>query len=107
MLKQIQNHYVEPIGLTVSLKSLKPEIPVESAKEMKRLPNDGTLGYLFLSDQSPPDYKIPYFIDFLNQKKNFWLESFTVDSANWMLPSSPKPTPPIPIFTHATVVPPL
>lgn len=41
--KKRGKNYVEPIGLTVSLKSLKPEIPLESAKEMKRLYREAML----------------------------------------------------------------
>jgi hypothetical protein len=41
--KKRGKNYVEPIGLTVSPKSLKPEIPVESAKEMKRLYREAML----------------------------------------------------------------
>ncbi|PIQ49966.1 MAG: hypothetical protein COW03_02320 [Cytophagales bacterium CG12_big_fil_rev_8_21_14_0_65_40_12] len=41
--KKRGKNYVEPIGLTVSLKSLKPEILLESAKEMKRLYREAML----------------------------------------------------------------
>ena len=41
--KKRGKNYVEPIGLIVSPKSLKPEMPVESAKEMKRLYREAML----------------------------------------------------------------
>jgi hypothetical protein len=41
--KKRGKNYVEPIGLAVTFKPLKPEIPVESAKEMKRLYREAML----------------------------------------------------------------
>uniref|UniRef100_UPI0040484D31 hypothetical protein n=2 Tax=Roseivirga sp. TaxID=1964215 RepID=UPI0040484D31 len=41
--KKRGKNYVEPMGLAVTLKPLKPEIPVESAKEMKRLYREAML----------------------------------------------------------------
>lgn len=41
--KKRGKNYAEPIGLAVTFKSLKPEIPVESAKEMKRLYREAML----------------------------------------------------------------
>lgn len=41
--KKRGKNYVEPIGLVLSPKSLKPEVPVESAREMKRLYREAML----------------------------------------------------------------
>jgi hypothetical protein len=41
--KKRGKNYVEPIGLALTFKPLKPEIPAESAKEMKRLYREAML----------------------------------------------------------------